>query len=226
MVAALCVISLLQQWWAVPPNWNPWASLDVNHSMNPVTKWKLAQLKDKPEACLETLAAAPPDAIDYLPLEDYTPVEGCPLSNVVRLRRTGVEFNTRFTVSCPIAVAWLMFERQELQPIAQEVLGARVEQVDHFGSFSCRNIAGSPTGRRSQHATASALDIAAFRLDDDRTASVLDDWDNEQAPEKSEFLRKVRKSACGYFGTVLGPEYNAAHLNHFHFDNSGFAFCR
>ncbi|MBP6581207.1 MAG: extensin family protein, partial [Sphingorhabdus sp.] len=39
------------------------------------------------------------------------------------------------------------------------------------------------------------------------------------------------QSACKRFGTVLGPDYNSAHANHFHFDmaqsmNDGSAYCR
>lgn len=222
----LSVISLLQQWWAVPANWNPWGPLEIGHRMTPVTKWKLRQLKHEPEECLAILARATGDTIDFMPLEDYTPVAGCPLTNVVRMRSTSVDFNAPFTVSCPVAVTWIMFEQQALQPLAAETLGASIEQVDHMGSFSCRNIAGSPTGRRSQHASAAALDIGGFRLTDGRIATVLEDWDNPAAPEKSVFLQRVHKAACGYFGTVLGPQYNQAHLNHFHFDNSGFSFCR
>ena len=32
------------------------------------------------------------------------------------------------------------------------------------------------------------------------------------------FLRRLHKGACGTFGTVLGPEANEAHRDHFHFD--------
>lgn len=32
------------------------------------------------------------------------------------------------------------------------------------------------------------------------------------------FLKRVHKEACKYFGTVLGPEANEAHRDHFHFD--------
>jgi hypothetical protein len=32
------------------------------------------------------------------------------------------------------------------------------------------------------------------------------------------FLRRLHKGACGPFGTVLGPDANEAHRNHFHFD--------
>jgi hypothetical protein len=37
------------------------------------------------------------------------------------------------------------------------------------------------------------------------------------APETA-FLRRLHKGACGLFGTVLGPDANAAHRDHFHFD--------
>jgi hypothetical protein len=32
------------------------------------------------------------------------------------------------------------------------------------------------------------------------------------------FLRAVHDQACNFFGTVLGPDANAAHANHFHLD--------
>jgi hypothetical protein len=40
-----------------------------------------------------------------------------------------------------------------------------------------------------------------------------------QAPQvKTQFLHAVHQSACKIFGTVLGPEANKAHRNHFHVD--------
>jgi len=36
--------------------------------------------------------------------------------------------------------------------------------------------------------------------------------------DRARFLRKLHKDACGIFGTVLGPEANEAHRNHYHFD--------
>ena len=36
--------------------------------------------------------------------------------------------------------------------------------------------------------------------------------------DKSEFLREAHHAACKIFGTVLGPEANSAHKNHFHVD--------
>ena len=45
---------------------------------------------------------------------------------------------------------------------------------------------------------------------------------------KQQFLKAVHASACRTFGTVLGPEANAMHENHFHFDmaeRQGKHFC-
>ena len=53
---------------------------------------------------------------------------------------------------------------------------------------------------------------------------MLDGW-NGRADERR-FLRIVHQSACKRFGTVLGPDYNAAHANHFHVETRGRGFCR
>lgn len=194
--------------------------------MTPVTRMKLAQLGSAPQTCLAVLTEAPDEAVDYLALEDYTPAESCPLTNVVRVQSTGIAFNSPFTLTCPLLVRWLMFEQQELQPLALQHVGSRVESVDHYGTFACRNVYHREEGRRSQHATASAFDVATFRFENGAAANVLSDWGNEEAPDSSAFLRDVHESACGYFGTVLGPDYNAPHANHFHLDTSSFNLCR
>jgi hypothetical protein len=46
---------------------------------------------------------------------------------------------------------------------------------------------------------------------------------------EGQFLRRLHKGACGVFGTVLGPEANEAHRDHFHFDlarRRNSAFCQ
>ncbi len=225
-VAIVVAVIVTKPWQHLPPAWDPWHPLAIDHGMTPVTAWKVAQLKGQPERCVQVLASAPPGAIDYLNLKDYTPVESCPLTNVVRVHRTGVEFSAPFTVTCPFSVIWLMFERQRLQPLATTHLGSRITRVEHYGSFACRNIYNRENARRSEHATASALDVAGFRTEDGQRVSVLRDWDNTDEPDKREFLREAHKAACDYFGTVLGPDYNQPHENHFHLDSSTFGVCR
>lgn len=226
LLVIIAGIALSKPWQYLPPQWNPWTPLAIDHPMTLVTKWKISRLQDDPPQCLAVLETAPEGAIDYMALEDYTPAAGCPLTNVVRVRRTGLEYNAHFTLTCPLAVAWLMFERQQLQPLAQQHFNSELQRVEHYGSFACRNIYHRENARRSQHASANAFDVAGFRFADGTRVTVLRDWDNNAAPAKSAFLREAHSRACQYFGTVLGPDYNQPHENHFHLDGSGFGFCR
>ncbi|EPC02025.1 hypothetical protein L861_20445 [Litchfieldella anticariensis FP35 = DSM 16096] len=210
-------------WWSIPRHWNPWQPLVVDDPLTPVTKWKFKRLSGDREACLATLERVPDAALRYAPLDDHTPVEGCPLSNVVHLRESGVEFNASFVATCPLALAWVMFERQRLQPAAETIFDSPVARVEHYGSFACRNVYGREDSRRSEHASAEALDVAAFRLADGQRITLRDDWGDED--DAGAFLREIRDGACDVFGSVLGPEYNAAHADHFHFGMRGFGIC-
>ncbi|KAA0020441.1 extensin family protein [Salinicola corii] len=208
--------------WQIPREWNPLAPLVVSDPVTPVTRWKLKALSGDRDACLNALDTAPD--IRYVPLADYTPAADCPLENVVRVVHTQVSFNASFVASCSLALAWTLYEQHELQPLSQRIFGKRVASVRHYGSFACRNIYHRENARRSEHATASALDVAAFGLEDGHSISVLDDW--RDGDERGRFLEDAQEGACHYFGTTLGPDYNAAHANHFHLGMRGVSFCR
>ncbi|MCC5884276.1 MAG: extensin family protein [Halomonas sp.] len=208
----------------IPRHWHPWAPLSVDDRLTPVTKWKLHRLSDDRAGCLAALETAPEGALRFTPLDDHEPVQGCPLENVVRVHGSEVEFNASFVARCPLALAWVMYERQRLQPAAEAHFDTRVASIEHFGSFACRNVYGRESGRLSEHATAEALDVAAFHLEDGRRITLIHHWDDEG--ERGSFLREARDGACDLFGNVLGPEYNRAHADHFHFGMRGFRLCR
>jgi hypothetical protein len=127
-------------------------------------------------------------------------------------------------VSCSLAAAWALFEAHALQPAARAHLGQPVARVIHFGTHACRNVNHRRFGRRSQHATADAIDVAGFVLRDGREISLARDWSSES--REARFLRAVRDGACRFFDAVLSPDYNAQHRDHFHFDLGGFRACR
>lgn len=126
-------------------------------------------------------------------------------------------------VTCPTAEALSGWARFGVDRAARQILGSPLKQIVTMGSYSCRNIAGS--SRRSAHSRAEAVDVSAFILEDGRRISVLSDWDGGSRQER-EFLRVIQRSACKRFGTVLGPEYNAAHRDHFHLEWGNSSFCR
>ena len=72
--------------------------------------------------------------------------------------------------------------------------------------------------------TANALDISGFRLQDGQRIVLARDW--QAGGQKADFLRQVQQVACERFSTVLGPDYNAAHHNHFHLDMGRWQICR
>lgn len=207
--------------WRLPDAWNPWAVLDVREPPNLLTPYKLGRLQNNPQLCAQTLATSD---LRYRQQADSPPDAPCPLENVVRVEGSSVRLSSSFLASCPLAVAYALFERHALQPAAQRAFSQPVVQVDHLGSFACRNMYNRKVGRLSQHASANALDIAGFRLADGQRVQLLKDWPGEGA--KARFLRDLHASACDSFNTVLGPDYNAAHRNHFHLDMGRWWVCR
>nr|WP_314482183.1 extensin family protein [uncultured Pseudomonas sp.] len=229
MKVALVLLGLLvlvagQAWhlgWRPPAQWNPLAPLDVRQPPNVLTPYKLMRLRDDPELCRQALQSS---QLRFRAQADSPASAKCPLSNVWRIEGGQARLSSSFLASCPLAVAYALFERHGLQPVAQRVLGQPVVQVDHLGSYACRNVYNRKAGRLSQHASANALDIAGFRLQDGQRILLARDWKGEG--DKAVFLRQVREAACEHFNTVLGPDYNAAHRDHFHLDMGRWQVCR
>ncbi|HEK1690819.1 TPA: extensin family protein [Pseudomonas putida] len=218
----LLVAGLLWQWgWRLPQAWDPWAALDVRQPPNLLTPYKLSRLRDDPQLCRQALATT---SLRYRAQADSPASANCPLQNIWRIEQGQARLSSSFLASCPLAVAYALFEKHGLQPAAQQVFGQPVAQVEHLGSFACRNVYNRKQGRVSQHATANALDISGFRLQDGQRIVLARDW--QAGGPKAAFLRQVQQAACKSFSTVLGPEYNAAHRNHFHVDMGLWQICR
>ncbi|MFC0268945.1 extensin-like domain-containing protein [Kushneria aurantia] len=224
---ALAALWLWQQWPGaerVPAQYNPFAPVNVDDPLNALTTMKLKALGSDPERCAAALARArDAGAIDYATVGSPE-IGQCQLENVVRVRSTSVAFSSSFLATCPMALAWTLYERHRLQPAAREIFDAPVSRVDHVGSFACRNVYGRESGRRSEHATAEALDVTGFRFADGSRARVIADW--EDGGPRGEFLHRALSESCDTFGNALGPEYNAAHRDHFHLGMRGYGICR
>ncbi|HYI43645.1 MAG TPA: extensin family protein [Sphingomicrobium sp.] len=205
----------------------PWTALDLNHPVGRFTASKIARLGDDPAHCRALLTAA---GVKDLQAPPRSSVPECSFGDGMRLAGRRVEYSPQGLVtSCPVAAALHLLEARVIQPAAQRHFGRAVRTTFHAGSFSCRRLYGRSEGRFSEHATADAVDITGFSLADGRRLSVLDDWDGG-GPEAA-FLREVRDGACRLFSTVLSPDYNAAHRDHFHLDvadrgSGGWTMCR
>ncbi|RZL66394.1 MAG: extensin family protein [Variovorax sp.] len=216
---------------AVPERFNPWAPLDVKAPPNALTGFKLAHARDDATRCLQALSQT---GMQFDLVPDRVTGPGCGFENAVRLRQANVRFGAPLTLSCPMALSFFMWERHALQPAAAQHFGQSVASIDHLGSYACRNINrgdGGTTalGVRSRHATADALDVAGLTLRGGQRITVLKDWPVPQGAEPgpaAALLRDLQRGGCSYFGGALGPDYNAVHRDHFHFETGGFSLCR
>ena len=157
---------------------------------------------------------------NFTPLPDQTFGAGCSTLNTVRLAwlrgdDAHLQMANMGPVTCSLAAALEGWARFGVDRAARQMLGSPLARIDTFGSYNCRNIAG--TAHRSGHATANAVDIAGFVLADGHRITVKTKW-SEGTPAERNFLRVIRTSACRRFTEVLTPEYNAAHQDHFHLE--------
>lgn len=191
----------------------------------PVSTPRSPAARPEDAACLTQLGAA---GARFSPLPDSYVAPGCSQLGTVQLSALAGDMAS-FGVSnigpvqCQVASTFGDWARFGVDRAARQILGSPLARIETMGSYSCRNVAGS--NRRSAHATAEAIDVSAFVLEDGRRISLTEDWNGGTAAER-EFLRVVHKSACKRFGTVLGPEYNRAHADHFHLEGTGASFCR
>lgn len=206
----------------VPNRLNPFTPLRVTDSANWLTRLKLARLERDDLQCHAVLKESP---VAHRRAPDRPAEDGCGLSNAVDVSRTSVGLSRGFTATCPLTVALALFEINVLRPVARQYFGQDVVRMTHLGTYACRNINHRAEGRRSEHATANAIDLAGFVLADGQQITLKDDWSGGDA-RRSEFLRALRDGACDFFDVVLSPDYNEAHRDHFHFDMGSYRTCR
>jgi hypothetical protein len=220
-------VAFARGWLELPDRWNPWAPLWPQEAPNALTRFKLQRLDGDPLACAAALRAT---SLTFTPMPDRVVDGGCGWRDAVRVSALPARLGAPVVLSCPAALSLSMWERHTLQPLARASFGTGVAAIEHFGSYACRDIGGGRSDegreRRSEHATANAIDVAAFVLADGRSISVARDWRSSEADPRGRFLREVHDGACAWWNVVLGPEYNAAHGNHFHLDRGRYRACR
>lgn len=207
----------------VPQRYSPFSPISLEKPPGWFLDWRLATLRYDPALCQSVLKAP---HIDAVAIPDNPMKNGCGWANAVKFTTAG---DTRIGVAnltCEMAAAVTLWIEHDVQPLAMATFGKHVTDIADMGTYDCRNIVGNPVwkGVRSQHATANALDVAAFTLEDGRKISVLKDW-KSKGPE-AQFLHAIHAKACGYFRVALSPDFNVAHENHFHLDRGLFWTCK
>ena len=165
--------------------------------------------------------------VRFTPVDPVAGKMGCGIENPVKVSALSqrIALQPAATLNCKAALAAAQWAHRDLAPAARVRYGSNVKAIKHMSAYSCRRIRGTRT--LSEHGKGNALDVGAIELANGREIKV-------KRPgffsfrEKS-FLRSVRSGACNHFTTVLGPGYDRAHADHFHFDlkerNNGRRFC-
>ena len=117
---------------------------------------------------------------------------------------------------CEFALEFTRWVADVANPLARQHLGSPIAKLHSGTGFTCRRRNNLPTGKLSEHAFGNAIDIIGLTLKNGDRFSVEDPAGME--PSYARFFAALRKTACGYFTTVLGPGSNAAHATHLHLD--------
>ena len=127
-----------------------------------------------------------------------------------------IAFSQPETLNCPMTSALDGWFWHSVQPAALKTFGVPVVEVRTMGAYNCRTRNHRRGARLSEHAFGNAFDVAAFRLSDGREISVQRGWRGE--PDEQVFLREIHRGACSMFTTVIGPDGDRHHQDHFHLD--------
>jgi len=174
------------------------------------------------EQCMADLAR---ESVRYKSLEDRVFGHGCTALGAVQLLDIGTPVANLGAMTCPLARQFARWTREAVQPGAQAWLGSRVVRIDSFGTYSCRTVNSRAGARLSEHGRANAVDIAAFVLADGRRITVKAGWSGGDEDVRR-FLRNLHAAACRRFAVVLGPDADAFHRDHLHFDMGQGPYCR
>jgi hypothetical protein len=140
----------------------------------------------------------------------------------------GIELKPAAVLNARMAATFAEYVRKDFAPAVRTRYFSGIDTIYTGSTYACRNMIGESTNHLSEHAEGNAIDVMKIRLNSGRVIDVTSP--GFFAFRQRGFLNRVRAEACDYFTTVLGPGYNRAHANHFHFDlkqrRNGYVACR
>lgn len=153
-------------------------------------------------------------------------IRGCGVENAVRVRSvSGVGLSQESVMDCTTARSLKAWIDGSARP-ALKRKGGGLSRIKVAAHYACRTRNNRKGAKISEHGKGRAIDISGFTLEDGTKITVLKGWNQRRY---SKALRQMHKGACGPFGTVLGPEADRFHRDHFHFDTARYrsgSYCR
>lgn len=153
-------------------------------------------------------------------------ISGCGVEDAVRLTAVGnIKLSQPATLHCDTARALRRWLEEGARPAVGKQ-GGGITGLRVAAHYSCRTRNNQPGAKISEHGRGRAIDISGIQLADGSEMTVLEGWRSKQYGPA---LKAMHKAACGPFGTVLGPEADRFHQDHFHFDVANYrsgSYCK
>ncbi|HWT13292.1 MAG TPA: extensin family protein [Allosphingosinicella sp.] len=185
----------------------------------------LARADSRSPATLQCHLDLTRERVGFRVLDDRRFDRGCSALGSVQLLEIGTPVTNLGAMTCPLARQFARWAREAVQPAASSLLGSPVRRIETFGTYACRGVNGRPGARLSEHGYANAVDVSGFLLADGRRVTVQEGWNGDDDRIRR-FLRNVHQAGCRRFNIGLGPDSDAYHYNHFHFDMGRGPYCR
>ena len=150
----------------------------------------------------------------------------CGIDKPVRVTSvSGVAVSGGPTIDCTTAKALNDWVRRGVMPAVGRT-GGGVARVNVIAHYACRTRNNARGAKLSEHSFGHAVDVSGVTLKDGTTLTVLDHW---RSNKYGKIVKAMHSSACGTFGTVLGPNSDRYHQNHLHLDTARYrsgSYCR
>ncbi|TCP38874.1 extensin family protein [Rhodovulum marinum] len=153
-------------------------------------------------------------------------INGCGVERPVKvLAVDGVPLTRPAVMDCTTAQALKSWVEDGVRPAVGR-MGGGVASIKVVADYACRTRNNRAGAKISEHGRGRAVDVAAINLKNGASISVLDGWRDAR---QGKVLRRLHQAACGPFGTVLGPDSDRYHQDHFHLDTARYRsgpYCR
>lgn len=196
--------------------------------------WSAAEIAAAKAACGELAGLD----IAYEPLEPIGAPGACGAAAPIKVKRiAGVALVPEATLTCPMAAALHGWISKSVKPAAERRLKTGITEIRTATSYACRRRNNSSSGKMSEHSKANALDMAGFSFARQQAGVTVGggNWGEGLLSvlglsKQGSFLDDIRKDACSFFTTVLGPGSDPSHGDHFHVDvlqrKGGYRICQ
>ena len=150
--------------------------------------------------------------------------KGCGLADGVQVTRvSGIPLSIPVQVDCTTAIALKTWVDKGIIPSVGKT-GGGLARLEIAGSYACRPRNHQSGAKISEHGRGHAVDLRGIKLNDGRVIDVASGWRTQ-----AKLMQAIHRTACGPFGTVLGPKSDAFHKDHIHVDTASYRsgnYCR